>query len=666
VPSGGRRSRSPAGEPQACSVSVPDVTTPGSSGIDPAHPPGDDLAPTQSGRPAESGASAAPDRLAWRRWVGLMVLIALATAVRFLSLPALTAGGLRLVSMDDYGHLRRAVATVRDFPRVPVADPFLAHPEGGLWIWPPLFDLLIAAPAWAVFGSDAEVAAVTWVAALLPPALSALTILPLFFLGRRLGGELAGWAAAGSYALLPSAARWGAFGHADQHVAEALAMALVLAAFAALLEHGGGRRVVAAAAALATAVLLWQGAVFLGPLVAVASWWQRRAALGAAAFAGAAVLVLPWALARPDPVTYVSFSLFQPFFLLLLAAMALAASRPRWGPWVAGAGALALFALWPPVADGARHLLSATAGATAASGAYLAAPREWLELIAEYQPLWRLGAVAVLRDLGWGLLVVPVALVAWAATVLRRRGGAPPAYTLALAATVMVLAMALAQRRYTYYLAVGIALAVGWAVAAAHRRWGAKPAAALALVVLVSALPGLAALRHTGAAAGWDVFRTLEQLARLDPSPADPFRPRRVAPGEVAGVLAPWSLGHLVPLLTGRPSVADNFGYGFHRQAWVLAAPPTADAEVAEALRRWHCRYLVTTDLRPLLLRYARAAGWPPAPVEQSLAVRIHESFAERPVPFLETVLVSETATVTHAGTLAPRLRVFRVLEDPP
>jgi hypothetical protein len=158
------------------------------------------------------------------------------------------------------------------------------------------------------------------------------------------------------------------------------------------------------------------------------------------------------------------------------------------------------------------------------------------------------------------------------------------------------------------------------------------------------------------------VIRTLEALARVDPSPADPFRPAAVAPGEVPGVLPPWSLGHLAVLFTGRPSVSDNFGYGFHRQSWVFAAPPSADAEVAAALRAWRCRYLITTDLRPLLARYGKAAGWQPAPVETTLAVRIHESYATRPVPFLESVIVSDTALVTSAGTLAPRLRVFRVL----
>ncbi len=160
---------------------------------------------------------------------------ALAFVLRFLTLPAMTRDGLRLVSMDDYGHLRRAMLTLADFPRVPSFDAYLNHPDGAIWIWPPGFDFTIAALARLLFGAGAELAEVTLVAALIPPALGALSIWPLFsFVRQSVGRAEARWAV-GLYAVLPAAVVWSSFGHADQHCAEALAFILVLAGFARLL-----------------------------------------------------------------------------------------------------------------------------------------------------------------------------------------------------------------------------------------------------------------------------------------------------------------------------------------------------------------------------------------------------------------------------------------------
>ena len=225
-----------------------------------------------------------------------------ALLLRFLTWPALTRSGLQLVSMDDYGHLRRAMATLVDFPRVLAFDPYLHHPEGAIWIWPPGFDFGIAAIARLLFGADADLAEVTLVAALVPPILGALTIWPLFaFVRRTVGLAEARWAML-FYAVLPAAVVWSSFGHADQHCAEALALVLVLAAFSRMLiggvgEDGGGTPdgdwlgVVLAALALSGAVLVWQGAVFVVPIVALAAVIAHRPLPAAVSILLAAVLV---------------------------------------------------------------------------------------------------------------------------------------------------------------------------------------------------------------------------------------------------------------------------------------------------------------------------------------------------------------------------------------
>ncbi|HTS01702.1 MAG TPA: peptide transporter, partial [Thermoanaerobaculia bacterium] len=85
----------------------------------------------------------------------VLVLFLAALLLRLASFPAATARGWRLLSPDCYGHLRRTVSVARNFPRVPFHDPYLNHPDGGVFIWPPAFDLLAGGLSRVLFGAAA-------------------------------------------------------------------------------------------------------------------------------------------------------------------------------------------------------------------------------------------------------------------------------------------------------------------------------------------------------------------------------------------------------------------------------------------------------------------------------------------------------------------------------
>jgi len=127
--------------------------------------------------------------------------------------------------------------------------------------------------------------------------------------------------------------------------------------------------------------------------------------------------------------------------------------------------------------------------------------------------------------------------------------------------------------------------------------------------------------------------------------------------------MAPWAMGHFVTALAERPAAADPFAYGYRRQARFFSA--TDDAEAREILLASRCRYVITTDLRPVIAAYAAAAGRSTAPPEARLCVRVHESEAPHPVPFLTRVLDSRTAARRPDGRIVPRFRGFRVDAGP-
>ncbi len=603
-----------------------------------------------------------------------------ALAVRLFSFPAATTGGLRLLSPDCYAHLRRSTAVARRFPSVPVRDAWLNHPDGGIYIWPPAFDLLVGGTARLAYGADATQTEVARVLATLPPLLGALHVVPLFFLVRRVLSRRRAALAVVGYALLPAAAIWSQFGHGDHHVAEAFLLLLLLLALARAREAGlppgsSLRRAILAGGVAAAMVLTWQGAVFAAALAflwAAFALRPREAVLFSLSATGFAALgTAPYAAGLDLPFTFISFGWFQPAILLAgsSAVAVLVAFRTQGAARRAFAGlALLLAAATAPFAlplssavlRGSRYVAVHAAGVSVDEmdrGGYLSYPKDLLGVIAEARPLVTTPFAATLRtaveELSPGFVLLPVALFLWGRRRADRR-------LLALFGGALFL-MTLSQQRNVYYLAPFAAMALAEALARlAPRGWMRPlPLAAAALLVALPGLPHYGRIVRYAGAPGGDLVEALERFRALAPPPVDPAATPQPRPGSIEGVFAPWSAGHFVTALTGYPAAADPFGYGWRRQARLFTA--TDDDEAERILAESRCRWLFTTDLRAVLPAYAAAAGRPGTPPGETFSVRVHEAATPNPVPFLELALDSRTAYRTPGGRVVPRFRIWRV-----
>jgi hypothetical protein len=612
--------------------------------------------------------------------VGGAFLVAL--AVRLLSVPAATTDGLRLVSPDCYAHLRRSTAVARRFPHVPVRDAWLNHPDGGIFIWPPAFDLVVGGTARLAYGSDATQAEVARVLATLPPLLGALHVVPLFFLVRRVLSRRRAALAVAGYALLPAAAIWSQFGHGDHHVAETLLLLLLLLALARAREEGlppgvSLRRAILAGGAAAAMVLTWQGAVFAAALAflwAAFALRPRDAALLSLSATGFTALgTAPYVSGLDLPFTFVSFGWFQPVLLLAgSAAVAVivafrtggAARRAFVGLALLLAAATTPFArpLAFAVLRGSQYVAAPTGTVGADEmdrGGYLSYPKDFLGVVAEARPLVMQPIAATLRtaveELSPGFVLLPVALFLWS----RRR---PDRRLLAFFGGTLFL-MTLSQQRNVYYLAPFAAIALAETLARLAPRGRMRPApvavAAAALLVALPGLPHYGRIARYAGAPGTDLVETLERFRRLSPPPVDPAAFPQPPAGSMNGVFAPWSAGHFVTALTGYPAAADPFAYGWRRQARLFTA--TDDGEAERILAESRCGWLFTTDLGAVLPAYAAAAGRPGTPPGATFSVRIHEAATPRPVPFLELALDSRTAYRAPGGRVVPRFRIWRV-----
>ena len=179
--------------------------------------------------------------------------------------------GVHFYDSDSFYHMRRILMCVEHFPRVPIHDPFSNHPYGGVTMWPPLHDTVITAAILAIGGRSPSHEVIETVAALAPPVIGALTLIPVYFLGLRLFGRREALLAAGLMALQPAHVLYSAVGRPDQHVSE---IALSAVFFACLVwlscfdaegtERSAWRRWLPrrlGAFAGAATVLVWMGAL---------------------------------------------------------------------------------------------------------------------------------------------------------------------------------------------------------------------------------------------------------------------------------------------------------------------------------------------------------------------------------------------------------------------
>lgn len=130
---------------------------------------------------------------------------------------------VKFVGADAHYHMRLVDSLVRNFPTHITFDPYLYYPYGSTWQYMPFFDWLIAGSALLVGLGSPSLQTIEAVAAYLPAILGALTVIPVYFIGRELFGRRAGLLAAALIAILPGEFMGrSVLGATDHHAAEVL------------------------------------------------------------------------------------------------------------------------------------------------------------------------------------------------------------------------------------------------------------------------------------------------------------------------------------------------------------------------------------------------------------------------------------------------------------
>ncbi|HZZ85682.1 MAG TPA: hypothetical protein VFE30_14170 [Anaeromyxobacteraceae bacterium] len=491
------------------------------------------------------------------------------------------------IDSDSAYHYHRILDAVRNFPHVPMVDPWMAWPRGGRCPWAQGFDL--AAAAWVKLlggGRSSHLAAV--LAGIWPVLMGLLAVAATMSLAYRLAPRqhrTVAWGGAGLVvALLPESLFQSRFGRIDHHVFELLLVVLLtrwaLKAMPGRQEEPGRGWRFELEGALLVALGVWfftgstlYVAMAAGLVMVAALAAPGRARLlgsGAPGLLAGALLsaVLSWpALAGGGALLSFMFpSMLQP----VLVAIA--------GGGVAAA--VAVNRLSPGRGLGRRvALLAATCVALLAAVGLLAAPlwREvyaglhgwlfhqdrWISTIGEFQPLfgkrfasggtWR----AIHAFFGWAGFFVPMALPLATWWIGRERRWHAFAFAAML---VAFIGLTVLQTRFsrvaTPFIAIGIAVTFQAIVSVLGERlrflvrFGSAVGLA-SLLALALADPPTRLTLYPARSRGPDPFL----LAAMDFRDAGP-----VVAGRRPGVAAPWTWGHWIEVLGHRPVVTNGFG----------------------------------------------------------------------------------------------------------
>jgi dolichyl-diphosphooligosaccharide--protein glycosyltransferase len=136
---------------------------------------------------------------------------------------------IKFTSVDAYFHMRLVDNLVHNFPRLTSFDPYFIYPGGQAVGGIRFFDWLLAGLIWVIGLGAPTQHTVDLIGVYFPAILGALTIIPVYFIGKELFGRWAGVLSAGLISIAPGEFLGRSIlGFTDQHIAEVLFSAIVI------------------------------------------------------------------------------------------------------------------------------------------------------------------------------------------------------------------------------------------------------------------------------------------------------------------------------------------------------------------------------------------------------------------------------------------------------
>ncbi|MFC1958877.1 oligosaccharyl transferase, archaeosortase A system-associated [Chloroflexota bacterium] len=135
---------------------------------------------------------------------------------------------IKFTTVDAYYHMRLVDNLIQNYPHFLAFDPYTFYPHGAPVGWPPFFDWLLSSIILIVSLGSPSQHLVDVVGAYFPTVLGAITVIPVYFIGKELFNRWAGVVSAGLITLLPGEFLGrSTLGYTDHHVSETLFTTIV-------------------------------------------------------------------------------------------------------------------------------------------------------------------------------------------------------------------------------------------------------------------------------------------------------------------------------------------------------------------------------------------------------------------------------------------------------
>jgi dolichyl-diphosphooligosaccharide--protein glycosyltransferase len=159
----------------------------------------------------------------------IFLIFMLALFFRFLAFNKVFIGdNVLFQGYDELYHMRLITYSAHNFPHFLWFDSYIDYPYGFYVGWMPLFDLAIAFIIRLIAFGSPTTHTIETIAAMFPPVLGALTVFPVFLIGKELRDIKLGLLSAFLFAIIPAHVEISRLGSTDHHVAEVFLFAMIL------------------------------------------------------------------------------------------------------------------------------------------------------------------------------------------------------------------------------------------------------------------------------------------------------------------------------------------------------------------------------------------------------------------------------------------------------
>jgi len=523
----------------------------------------------------------------------LFLIILIGFKIRLFTFPQVfEQGRIVFLEADPYYHMWRVFSFIDTFPGTFFFDPFINYPYGALVAWPPLLDQIIAIISLIAGFGNPGMYLVETIGAFMPVILGIFSIISVYYIAKEIFNERVGLYSSLLIAVMPAHAQISFVGFVDHHIAEVLISVLAYLFFIRSLKNDSYKFSILSGIMIGLSFLTWIGApIFIGIILSyifiqfiidkksnVGSDYLLKS--GTLSFFSAFFTIIIFYLWTPwqKVVQTGTLSYFQPLYVLICAIIVIILGiisrimkNHKWFlyPLIILISFTALFLIvvfsFPSFYDSLMNGIG-----------YLLRDAPTLKQIIEAQPLFYTFDGIFL---GWRFFSNPVwyqfalsfyfAIIGFLFLFYYLRKGIDKGTLFLLIWTLIVLTLALYQRRFTYTLAVNVAILAGFLVdmITFHLTNIINSIFKLKLLDVKSghiAMIILAVLVIPNAIQAYN-------MAQAPPKPTDDWYDslvwlRENSPDQGKspqyGIMAWWDYGNWILYISKRPVIANNFQLG--------------------------------------------------------------------------------------------------------